>query len=155
MRIVVFFLLFGLMQPALAVTKCEFKRNKTLYKKGTCPKRASTSYLVKDKFVREESLEKTRLERAKLSKQAYKKLITPKKRYRVSEDRVESKPIKPKEIQVPEDNSDRDMQNTEQQHSKNPKINAPKMYDGVNLKLSEMEQKLEAHQKELQQLQTQ
>lgn len=167
MRIVVILVLFGFMQSAFAITKCEFK-GKTLYKKGTCPKNAVTKYLVKDKYIKEEQLQEFQREHIKQSDKGYRRLSTPPpvSNPQESEAGLDSDKIKTKQMQMSNDSMHFNLQNRNQtgkkpDKSKAPepvknthKINTPKMYDGVNDKLTDMERKLEEHNKALQQLQT-
>lgn len=154
MRIVMVFLLFGFMQSAIAITKCKLQ-GRTIYKIGSCPKNSVTSFLVKDEYVQQEQLEKSRRGKIKESKQAYKKLTTPKKRREVSEEWLEPESLRidPAQMEVSNEGPHFKLQNGDQQPKKPHKINAPKMYDYTNDKLNEMERKLEEHNKALQQLQ--
>ena len=156
MRIVVILLLFGLIQPVFAITKCELN-GKVIYKSGHCPEHASTKYLVKDKYVDESQLQKHKQESIAESKKDFKRMNTPRKKPDESQEWFESEELqtKSKKVQMSNEATHFQLQKVDKPNSKIHKINAPKVYDGVNDKLSEMERKLERHNKELQQLQKQ
>ena len=156
MRIIVVLLLVGLIKPAFAITKCELD-GKVTYKRGGCPEHASSKYLVKDKYVDENQLQKHKQERVVESEKDFKQMNTPRRRPDESEEWFESEEqqTKPKKIQISNEATHFQRQKVDKPNSKIHKINAPKVYDGVNEKLSEMERKLEQHNKELQQLQKQ
>jgi len=148
------FFLLGIMQPALAITKCELK-GKVLYKRGTCPKNSSTKYLVKDKFVAEEQLQQHQQKRIAQSEQAYKDINTPRKSSDEDAELLESEsqPSVPDKVQMSNETTHFQLKKVE--NDKGDKINVPGIYNGVNVKLSEMERQLEQRNKELQQLQQQ
>lgn len=157
MRIVVFVFLLGLMQPVLAITKCE-KKGKVLYKKGTCPKNSSTKYLVKDKFIAEDHMQQHQQKRVAQSEKAFKDINTPRK-WPEDEEFLESEipPPKPEKMQMSNETTHFQLQKVENVNDndkdKEGEINVPGMYDSVNAKLSEMERKLEQRNQELRQLQ--
>ena len=149
-------LLLGFIQPAFAITKCELN-GKVTYKSGGCPEHASAKYLVKDKYVEERQLQKHKQKRIVESEKDFKHMNTPRKRPDESEEWYESEDqqIKLKKVQMSNESTHFQLQKVDKPNSKIHKINAPKVYDGVNDRLSEMERKLEQHNKELQQLQKQ
>ena len=154
MRIVGILLLFWFVLPAMAITKCELN-GKVIYKKGICPENASSKYLVKDKFVAKSQLLKYKQERIEHSEKDFKRMNAPRKLFNGNKEWFESEnqPAKTRKVQISNDVNQ--SLKVDKLASKPDKINVPKMYDGVNDKLSEMEQKLELHNKELQQLQKQ
>ncbi len=78
MRIVVVFFLCGLMQSALAITKCEIN-GKIIYKRGICPVHSSTKYLVKDKYVAKGYLQQQQKKRIKQAEKSFIDINTPQK----------------------------------------------------------------------------
>ena len=156
MRILLVLLLLGVIQPVFAITKCELN-GKVIYKRGDCPEHASAKYLVKDKYVDERQLQSHRQERKAESEQDFKLMNTPIKRPDEYEEWSESEDLqtKPEKVKMSDEATHFQLQKVDKPNSKIRKINTPKSYDGVNDKLSEMERKLEQHNKELQQLQKQ
>lgn len=157
MRIAVFVFLLGLMQPVLAISKCEYK-GKVLYKRGTCPENSSTKYLVKDKFVTEDHLQQHQQERVTQSEKAFKDMNTPRKRLDDEELlESESPSLVPEKVRMSNEATHFQLQKVENDNDKEREgeINVPDMYEGVNVKLSEMQRKLEQRNKELRQLQQQ
>ncbi len=155
MRIIVLVFLLGLMQPVLAITKCEHK-GKVLYKRGTCPENSSTKILVKNKFVSEDYLQQHQQKRVTQSEKAFIDMNTPRKRL---DDDVflesESPSPIPEKVKMSNETTHFQLQKVDNDKEKEGKINVPGMYDGVNVKLSEMERELEQRNKELKQLQQQ
>jgi len=151
MRIVVVFLLLGVVQPVLAITKCTLN-GKVTYKRGACPKNATSKYLVKDEFVEESQLQEKQQERITQSEIDFKRMNVPSKKPDISDEWLESEgmPVKPKKMRMSNESAHFQLQKVDKQNDAVDKIKVP---DGVNDKLSEMQRKLEQRNKELQQLQ--
>ena len=154
MRIIGGLLLFGFVSSAMAITKCELN-DKVTYKNGSCPENASSKFLIKDEFVEEKQLLKHKQKRVEQSEKDFKRMNAPRVHSNENKEwfQSENQQVNPKKVPVSKDTHQ--AEKIDKVESKQDKINAPKMYDGVNGKLSEMEQKLEQHNKELQQLQNQ
>ena len=144
------------MQPAIALTKCVLE-GKVSYKAGACPKNASSKYWVKNKFVAESELQKKRQEHITRSEESFKQLNAPRKISDEREARFESEEQeqarKPKKMKVSNETAHFQLQKIDKSKSNAPKINVPQSHEYVNDRLSEMQRKLDQHNKELQQLQ--
>lgn len=160
MRIIVVvfvFLFFSFMQPAIALTKCTLE-GKVSYKVGPCPKNASSKYWVNNKFVEKNKLQKKRQKNSTLSEESFKRINTPVvRREDESEEEFDleeqEKVRKPKKMQVSNEAAHFQLKKVDQEESDTPKVNVPQSHEYVNDRLSEMQKKLDQHNKELQQLQ--
>jgi len=159
MRIIVVFvfLFFSFMQPAIALTKCILE-GKVSYKVGPCPKNASSKYWVNNKFVEESKLHKNRQKNSTLSEESFKRMNTPiVRREDESEEEFDieeqEQARKPKKMQVSNETAHFQLKKVDNEKDNAPKVNVPQSHEYVNDKLSEMQKKLDQHNKELQQLQ--
>ena len=159
MRIIVVFvfLFFSFMQPAIALTKCILD-GKVSYKVGPCPKDASSKYWVNNKFVEERKLKKNRQKNSALSEESFKRMNTPiVRREDESEEEFDveeqEQARKPKKMQVSNETAHFQLKKVDNEKDNAPEVNVPQSHEYVNDKLSEMQKKLDQHNKELQQLQ--
>ena len=159
MRIVVIFLLFGFLQPAMAINKCELN-GQVSYQTAACPEHAKSKSLVKDKYISEQQMQEYKRQHIKTSEQAFKKAYPPKKPPVVSEEASENdiQQTQSQQRQKLNDTThfqlqEMDEQDVETEKHKAPQVNVPSAFDYVNPKLSDMDRKLEEHNKKLQQLQ--
>ncbi|RLA25342.1 MAG: hypothetical protein DRQ62_02830 [Gammaproteobacteria bacterium] len=159
MRIVVLVLIFGFLQPAMAINKCELN-GKVSYQAAACPEQAKSKSLVKDKYISEEQLQEYKREHNNKSEQAFKKVNSPKKPPVVSDQvlKIDTQQTQSQQIQALNDTGEAQVQDVDDQSNKTnkrtaPHVNVPSAFDYVNPKLSDMDRKLEEHNKKLQQLQ--
>lgn len=152
MRIVVVFLLFSFMQPAIAITKC-LLNGKVTYKRGTCPENAVSQYLIKNEYVEKHQLQQYQLERKAVSENEFKRLSRP-IRYDENGTLVdpEDYPAKIEQIRKPNAAPSSQQQNGGKQAAK---INADDKQGDINVKLLEMQRMFDQRNKALQQLQQQ
>lgn len=139
MRILVASLLFFFMQPAIAITKC-ILNGKVTYKLGACPKKSTTQFLIKDRYIEEGQLQKARQER---DAQSVKDFIRMNIRPEYDENGTLIKPGY-ETVKTKAENEDEDSQ-----------MDAPEVDDEANARLLEMQRQLDQRRKELQQLQQQ
>lgn len=146
------------MQPAMALTKCVLE-GKISYKQGACPKNATSEYWVKNRFVEESQLQKKRQDHITRSEEGFKQMNAQQKRQNEydsefdSEEQEQEKIREPKKMQVSNESAHFQLQKVDKSKSNIPKVNVPQSHDYVNDRLSEMQRKLDQHNKELQQLQ--
>ncbi|NOQ14200.1 MAG: hypothetical protein GQ583_06950 [Methyloprofundus sp.] len=160
MRIIVVlvFLFFGFMRPAIALTKCVLN-GKVSYKVGACPKNASSKYWVKNKFVAESELQKKQQENISRSEKSFKRMNEKKKsqdEYDAefdSEEQEQEKKREPKKMEASSEVAHFQLKKIDKSKTDIPKVNVPQSHEYVNDKLSDMQKKLDQHNKELQQLQ--
>ena len=151
MRILVVSLFFLFIEPASAITKC-ILNGKVSYKVGACPQNSTTQFLIKNRYVTEEQLQKNRQQRDVLSAKEFKRLNTP-KRYdengtliKEGDQILETGKLKQEEEGGAQ---------AGQQMGAGNKADTPKISEDENAKLLEMQRQFELRNKELQQLQLQ
>lgn len=159
MRIGLFFLISGFIQPAMAITKCEIN-GVVSYKQGPCPVNASSKYLINDKYVSEKQLRKKKQERQRKSDEDFIKISPSRQSKPVisNSSKIEDQQAKPQQLSgANEAIESSDRETVEQNHKADtkavPHVNVPGAFDYVNPKLEKMNRKLEEHDKKLQQLQ--
>ncbi|MBT3812244.1 MAG: hypothetical protein HON51_11855 [Gammaproteobacteria bacterium] len=140
MRVILILMLSVFMGSVAAITRCELN-GKVYYQTAACPKHSKVQYLVNDKYIDEDKLRKYRQE---------KEDTMPEEQLSVSEE-------KPKQVTDSSALSDAGAQvddELDKQAVKNaPHVNVPSTFDYVNPKLSDMQRKLDEHNKELHKLQ--
>lgn len=159
MRIGLFLLASGFMQPVMAITKCEIN-GVISYKQGPCPVNASSKYLINEKYVSEKQLRQKKRERQRISDEDFLKVNSSRQPKPVinNPSEIKAQQAKPQRVDssgVATEAVDREA--VEQDHKADtkaaPHINVPGAFDYVNPKLEKMNSKLEEHNKKLQQLQ--
>lgn len=151
MQFVIVFLLFGFVQPVQAITKCEF-RGKVTYKKGNCPENSAASFLVKNKYIKEQDLQKIQQQRVLASEQALEQMLAPKSD---SEVPLESEHIQKvsKRIKISNESVHFQLQTVEEFNNRTDKVYAPNRSEDLSGKLLDMERQVQERNKALQQLQ--
>ncbi len=154
MRGVIFVVFLGFIEPVSAITKCELN-GKVIYKAGTCPKNASTKFLVKGHYVTEQSLRQHEQLRAKESDGAFDQLnaATMQDKLRVEQQMRDIAVQRKSEVVEMSDESARFQ-------LRKVKGSADKLNSGarpvvINDRFLEMEEKIKEHERALQQLQNQ
>ncbi len=145
MRVLIIALFLFFMNSAIAITKCELQ-GKVTYKKGNCPKNATSKYLLKDKYVEESQLQEYYQERITQSEKDFVRMTTPEKSADQSDSwlDIETQQSKLQSLEL------------EKVEGKSSNDNVRKTNDAeANLQLFEMRQKLEQYNQELQRLQKQ
>ena len=152
MRIVVVFLLFSFMQPAIAITKC-LLNGKVTYKRGICPENAVSQYLIKNEYVEKSQLQQYQRERKVESEKEFKRLSTL-KRYDENGTLIDPEDYSAKIEQIRKPNAapDSQLQSEDEQAAK---INIYEKQNDINAKLLEMQRMVDQRNKALQQLQQQ
>jgi len=154
MRFVIAFLLFGFVQSVQAITKCELN-GKVTYKRGGCPERAGTRFLVKDKYIKQQDLQESQRKRLLESEKALEQVLAPKVIRTDSEEVIElesSQEVR-KKIKMSNESLHFQLQKVEELNNKAGKVYAPNMPDDLNGKLLDMELQVQERNKALQQLQ--
>ncbi|MCF7969924.1 MAG: hypothetical protein K9L22_02020 [Methylococcaceae bacterium] len=150
MRLVIAFLLFGFVQSIQAITKCEFN-GKVTYKKGDCPEKAETRFLVKNKYIKEQDLQAFRQERILASEKSLEQIVAPKVNVDDSLEPARQEEA-PKKIKMSNESLHFQLQKVEEPN-KTGKIYSPDRSDDLRGKLLDMERQVQERNKALQQLQ--
>jgi len=145
MRIFVTVFLLIAMSPVEAITKCELN-GKITYKKGSCPKNATTKILIKDQYIDEGQLQKQRSLNDQLADKAYKKEMTRWKRRAMND-------VVAKEGVEPSYSPDRAKFVPFEELKKTVKVYSPNIPNDLSRKLQEMERQVERRNQELEKLQ--
>ena len=143
MRVIILLILSLFMGAATAITKCEIN-GKISYQAAGCPEHAKAKYLIDDEYIDEERLRKLKQK---------KKYNIPANLPDATEEKLKQVPssIESTDDQIPEEEVEEDEQ--EKEPVKNaPHVNVPRAFDYVNPKLSDMQQQIDEHKKELQKL---
>jgi len=148
MRIFVTVFLLIAISPVEAITKCELNE-KITYKKGSCPKNATTKILIKDKYIDESQLQKQRALRDQLADKAYKKEMTRWKR-RAMDDVVAKEGVEPS---YSTDRSKFVQLQSIEEFKKTVKVYSPSIPNDLSEKLQEMERQVEQRNQALKKLQ--
>jgi len=148
MRIFVTVSLLIAISPVEAITKCELNE-KITYKKGSCPKNATTKILIKDKYIDESQLQKQRALRDQLADKAYKKEMTRWKR-RAMDDVVAKEGVEPS---YSTDRSKFVQLQSIEELKKTVKVYSPSIPNDLSEKLQEMERQVEQRNQALKKLQ--
>jgi len=152
MRFLITFLLFGFVQSAQAITKCELLTGKVVYKRGNCPEKAETRFLVKNKYIKKQDLQASQRERILESEKALEQMLVPK--VNVSESLESVIPEKtPKKIKMSNESPHFQLRKVEGLNDKAGKVYSPNMPDDLSGKLLYMEFQVQERNKALQQLQ--
>jgi len=151
MRGIIFIVFLGFIGPVSAITKCELN-GKVIYKTGSCPKNATTKFLVKGNYVAEQRLQERELQRAQESNSAFEKLnVKTVQDESLSQDQLDAL-AKQREANIVE-------MSDESGHFQLRKANEPESKpaapDISNDEWLEMERQLDESEKALQQLQNQ
>lgn len=142
MRVILILVLSVFMGSAAAITRCELN-GKVYYQTAWCPKQSKAQYLVNDKNIDEDKLRKYR--RINVEEISQETPVVGEEETKQVTNSKASADAETQESAEQEDN----MQ--EQQPVKDaPHVNVPRAFDYVNPKLSDMQRKLDAHNKELQ-----
>jgi hypothetical protein len=142
MRVILILVLSVFMGSAAAITRCELN-GKVYYQTARCPKQSKAQYLVNDKNIDEDKLRKyRRINVEEISQE------TPVVGEEETKQVTNSKASADAETQ---ESAEQENNMQEQQPVKDaPHVNVPRAFDYVNPKLSDMQRKLDAHNKELQ-----
>jgi hypothetical protein len=154
MRFVIVFLLFGFVQSVQAITKCELN-GKVTYKRGDCPKKAETRFLVKGKYIKQQDLQESQRKRLVESERAIEQVLASEVILADIEKSVESGRSQEvrKKIKMSNESLHFQLQKVEELNNKTGKVYAPNMPDDLSGKLLNMELQVQERNKALQQLQ--
>ncbi|MDF1583515.1 MAG: hypothetical protein P1P78_09415 [Methyloprofundus sp.] len=154
MRFVIAFWLFGFVQSVQAITKCELN-GKVTYKRGDCPEKAETRFLVKNKYIKQQDLQESQRKRILASEKALEQALAPKVTLVDSETPVElgSPEEVNRKIKRSNESLHFQLQKVERLNNKTGKVYSPNMPDDLSGKLLDMELQVQEHNKALQQLQ--
>ncbi len=145
MHVFVFLILSVLMNPVLAITKCELK-GKVIYKEGGCPEHAVTKYWVNGKYITEQQLKEYQQQGKIKSEQAFKQINTPDKK-------VSTVELKATALEAEEStHTQAEILDAQDIESSPIHVNVPRAFEYVNPKLEAMDRKLDEHNKKLQQI---
>ncbi|BCG62964.1 MAG: hypothetical protein methR_P0646 [Methyloprofundus sp.] len=154
MRGVIFVVFLGFVGPVSAITKCELN-GKVIYKAGTCPKNASTKFLVKGNYVAEQSLRQHEQLRAKESDGAFEQLNTATMQNKLrAEQQMRDIAVQRKSaaVEVSDESAHFQLRKVEGSADKLNNVARPAV---INDQFLEMEEKIKEHERALQQLQGQ
>lgn len=153
MRLIIIFLLSGFIQSVMAINKCEIN-GKVSYQQSPCPVNASSKSLVKDKYISEKQMHLYAQEAKRKSDESFKKINSAKTSRSIAPDstEIETKSVSPKQIEnlySETESVDAEQQATDKNNP--PKVNVPGAFEYVNPKLSDMDRKLNQHNKNIRQ----
>ncbi|NOQ64852.1 MAG: hypothetical protein GQ582_10105 [Methyloprofundus sp.] len=124
MRILIIVLFFGVMQPALAITKCTSAKGKVTYKAGVCPQSANSQYLIKHKFIDKSQVQRAQQKRVTDAEEGFVRLNKPSEKPEIGNEAQENSVLEG-ENQLPVAETKKMKMSNESAHFQLEEVNKP------------------------------